>query len=34
MGSPQLVMRTDPTPAESAFLEDKLSEFNARAAHY
>ena len=31
MGSPQLVMRTDPTPAEIGFLEDKLYEFNAEA---
>jgi ribosomal protein S18 acetylase RimI-like enzyme len=31
MGSPRLVMRTDPTPAEIGFLEDKLYEFNAKA---
>ena len=31
MRSPQLVMRTDPTPAEIEFLEDRLYEFNAKA---
>ena len=30
MASPPLVMRTDPTPAEIDFLEDRLYEFNAR----
>ena len=30
MASPHLVMRTDPTPAEIDFLEDRLYEFNAR----
>lgn len=31
MGSPQLVMRTNPTPVEIEFLEDRLYEFNAKA---
>ena len=30
MESPQLVMQTDPGPAEVAFLEDRLYEFNAK----
>ena len=30
-GKPHLVMRTDPTPAEIGFLEDRLYEFNAKA---
>ena len=29
--SPELVVRTDPTPAEIACLEDRLYEFNAKA---
>jgi GNAT superfamily N-acetyltransferase len=31
MVSPELVMRTDPTPAEIDFLEDRLYEFNSKA---
>ena len=31
MANPELVMRTDPTPAEIAFLEDRLYEFNSKA---
>ena len=31
MATPELVMRTDPTPAEIDFLEDRLYEFNSQA---
>ena len=31
MATPELVMRTDPTPAEIDFLEGRLYEFNSRA---
>ena len=31
MANPELVMRTDPTPAEIDFLEDRLYEFNSKA---
>lgn len=31
MGNPELVMRTDPTPAEIGYLEDRLYEFNSKA---
>jgi hypothetical protein len=30
MATPELVVRTDPTPAEIGFLEDRLYEFNAQ----
>jgi GNAT superfamily N-acetyltransferase len=30
VASPELVMRTDPTPAEIGFLEDRLYEFNSK----
>jgi GNAT superfamily N-acetyltransferase len=30
MATPELVMRTDPTPAEIDFLEERLYEFNAQ----
>ena len=31
MATPELVMRTDPTPAEIDFLEERLYEFNSQA---
>jgi GNAT superfamily N-acetyltransferase len=31
MATPELVMRTDPTPEEIDFLEDRLYEFNSQA---
>ena len=31
MANPGLVMRTDPTPTEIGYLEDRLYEFNAKA---
>jgi len=31
MATPELIMRTDPTPAEIDFLEERLYEFNSQA---
>ena len=31
MAMPELIVRTDPTPAEIDFLEERLYEFNSRA---